>query len=291
MPRAARRASHALPVKPHQLRRHAVGAVARTELATRTIAPRVRAARRVDRHRVAASARERRERDRAQIAQKLRRRARARVTAAELTCVAPKASQLDAALSAREHLRLPQASANRNEICPRGLLLVQPCSHTGRAVDIRADRARCIRSQRPASLASKARRPAAAAAANEEAWWHAPPAERRARAVPQEGSSRPPSSAALHWATAGRRLPAPWCWCHAQLSCWPWSRRRSWPQGRCEDRRPRGRRAAPPPGRACGRCESPLHAIRRPKFSLGAKSSEPVELIRPWDSWLQLSYS
>ena len=47
----------------------------------------MRAARRVDRHRVAAAACERGERHRAELEQALRRRVRARVAAAELTYV------------------------------------------------------------------------------------------------------------------------------------------------------------------------------------------------------------
>ena len=102
-------------VEAHQLRRRAVGAVARAELATGTVAPRVRAARRVNRDRVAASTCERSERDRTELAQKLRHRARARVAAAELTYVENKVAQASASwmlLSVPENLRLPQAPAN-----------------------------------------------------------------------------------------------------------------------------------------------------------------------------------
>ena len=102
-------------VEAHQLRRRAVGAVARAELATGTVAPRVRAARRVNCDRVAASASERSERDRTELAQKLRHRARARVAAAELTYVENKVAQASASwmlLSVPENLRLPHVPAN-----------------------------------------------------------------------------------------------------------------------------------------------------------------------------------
>ena len=150
-------------VEAHQLRRRAVGAVARAELATGAVAPRVRATRCIDRHRVAASACERGERDRSEIAQELRRRVRARVATAELTYVENKVAQAKAswiaAFSAREYLRPPQAPANLGLSATWSALT----GHTGRVVDTGADRARCSRTRRPARLASQARRPAAAA--------------------------------------------------------------------------------------------------------------------------------
>lgn len=89
VPRSARRERHPLPVEDDSFRRGFVGAVARPELPARVVAPRVRAALRVDGDAVAAAAREPTKREATELAQQLWRQPRLRVAAPELAVAVP----------------------------------------------------------------------------------------------------------------------------------------------------------------------------------------------------------